>query len=245
MFRKITKNGRTYSTDIAAWVVIKTKKIAFPICFMLSPKNFQAHDPASSAKVEYLFQENGEYPVQSFLNKLRLIFALLLFPFRAVLNRLGIDPDIAGNVNSCYREEFTRISPSEKAVILPHCLTGDNCRAHFSKNEGVLCMKCGNCRCGEILALCKENGWQFYISPSTNFTKRLVERKDLRAAIGAACDYEIERGIKSTRITGRGVHLKKRRLIPQVIVAARYDCLHNDIDWEGLRNMILSERDCA
>ncbi|MCK9363899.1 MAG: DUF116 domain-containing protein [Syntrophales bacterium] len=179
----------------------------------------------------------------SISRKLRLLFTLLFYPFRAFLNRLGIGLDIAGNVNSCYREEFDRLPPSEKAVILPHCLIGDKCRAHFSKNEGVLCMKCGDCRCGEILALCKEKGWQFYISPSTNFTKRLTERKDIRAAIGAACAYEIERGIKSTRITGRGVHLKGRRLIPQVIVAERYDCLHNDIDWEELRNMIISGRD--
>lgn len=166
----------------------------------------------------------------------------MLFPFRAILARLGIGLDIAGRVNSYYREEFNLVPPPEKAVILPHCLTGDKCRAHFSKNDGVLCRKCGQCRCGEIFLLCEEKGWQFYISPSTNFTKRLTARKELRAAIGAACAYEIERGIKSTRITGRGVHLKERRLIPQVIVAARYDCIHNDIDWEGLRNMIISGR---
>jgi len=181
----------------------------------------------------------------SLSTKLRLLSTLLLFPFRAFLNRVGIGLDIAGNVNSCYLKEFNRVPASEKAVILPHCLTGDKCRAHFSKEEGVLCMKCGDCRCGEILALCREKGWQFYISPSTNFTKRLTERKDIRAAIGAACAYEIERGIKSTRITGRGVHLKKRRLIPQVIVAARYDCIHNEIDWEELRSMIIAGKDNA
>jgi hypothetical protein len=89
--------------------------------------------------------------------------------------------------------------------------------------------------------LCEEKGWQFYISPSANFTRRLAARKNIRAAIGAACEYEIERGIKSTRITGSGVHIKGRRVIPQIVMAARYDCIHNDIDWEGLRKMITAE----
>ena len=58
-------------------------------------------------------------------------------------------------------------------------------------------------------------------------------------AIGAACDFEIEKGIRSTPITLRGVRLKARKVIPQVILTARYDCLNNDIDWELLRRMIL------
>jgi hypothetical protein len=88
--------------------------------------------------------------------------------------------------------------------------------------------------------LCEDLGWQFYISPSANFTRRLARRKNISAAIGVACDYEIERGIKSTRINGNGVHLSGRRLIPQVIRAARYDCMNNDVDWEKLRKMIIS-----
>jgi hypothetical protein len=172
--------------------------------------------------------------------KLRLLFALVLFPFRSILKRLGISFDFAEAVNAYYREEFNRVPLSEKAVILPHCLTGDKCPARFSKNDGVICMKCMQCRCGEIHKLCEELGWQFYISPSANFTRRLAQRKKIGAAIGAACDYEIERGIKSTRITGRGVHLNRRKLIPQVIIAERFDCLNNDLDWEKLKGMIVS-----
>lgn len=174
-----------------------------------------------------------------FLEKLKTISVLLLFPYRSILGRMRIRLDIADCVNSYYHEEFKHVPASAKAVILPHCLTGDKCHARFSKNDGILCMKCGGCRCGEILALCQKQGWQFYISPSANFTRRLAGRKNIRAAIGAACEYEIERGIKSTRITGLGVHIKEQRLIPQMIVASRYDCLNNEIDWERLRGMIL------
>jgi hypothetical protein len=157
---------------------------------------------------------------------------------RSLLGRVGLHYDISAIANAYYRKAFERIPLADKAVILPHCLIGEKCQAHFSKEDGILCVKCKQCRCGEIHLLCEEKGWQFYVSPSTNFTKRLVQRKGIRAAIGAACDFEIEKGIRSTPITLRGVRLKERKVIPQVIRMARYDCLNNDIDWELLRRMI-------
>jgi hypothetical protein len=171
-------------------------------------------------------------------SRLKFVSAFFFFPMRSLLGRIGLGYDISRIANAYYRAKFDRIPAVEKAVILPHCLIGEKCKAHFSKEDGVLCVNCKQCRCGEIRLLCAEAGWQFYISPSTNFTKRLVQRKGFRAAIGAACDFEIEKGIRSTRITLRGVRLKQRKVIPQVIVTVRYDCLNNDIDWELLRRMI-------
>jgi hypothetical protein len=172
-------------------------------------------------------------------SRLKFVSAFFFFPMRSVLERLGIRYDIASIANAYYREDFDRIPTAEKAVVLPHCLIGEECKARFSKEEGILCVKCKNCRCGEIRTLCKEKGWQFYISPSTNFTKRLVQRKKIRAAVGGACDFEIEKGIRSTPITLKGVRLKRKKVIPQVILTARYDCLQNDIDWELLKQIIL------
>jgi hypothetical protein len=172
-------------------------------------------------------------------SRLKFVSAFFFFPMRAFLERLGIRYSISNIANAYYREDFDRIPAAEKAVVLPHCLIGEECKARFSKDEGILCVKCKNCRCGEIRTLCEEAGWQFYISPSTNFTKRLVQRKRIRAAVGGACDFEIDKGIRSTSITLKGVRLKRRKVIPQVIVTARYDCLRNDIDWELLKRIIL------
>jgi hypothetical protein len=171
-------------------------------------------------------------------SRLKFVSAFFFFPMRSLLGRIGLRYDISRIANAYYRAKFDRIPAAEKAVILPHCLIGEKCKARFSKEDGVLCVNCKDCRCGEIRLLCEEAGWRFYISPSTNFTKRLVQRKGIHAAVGAACDFEIEKGIRSTRITLRGVRLKQRKVIPQVIVTARYDCLNNDIDWELLRRMI-------
>jgi len=172
-------------------------------------------------------------------SRLKFMSAFFFFPFRSFLARLGIRYDISRIANAYYREDFDRIPAAEKAVVLPHCLIAEECKARFSKVEGILCMKCKKCRCGEIRSLCEEKGWQFYISPSANFTKRLVQRKKVRAAVGGACDFEIDRGIRSTPITLKGVRLKKKKVIPQVILTARYDCLQNDIDWELLKRIIL------
>ncbi|MCX5838243.1 MAG: DUF116 domain-containing protein [Deltaproteobacteria bacterium] len=171
-------------------------------------------------------------------SRLKFVSAFFFFPMRSLLGRVGLRYDISAIANAYYRKAFDQVPAADKAVILPHCLIGEKCKAHFSKEGGILCVKCKQCRCGEIRILCEEKGWQFYVSPSANFTKRLVRRKGIRAAIGAACEIEIEKGIRSTPITLRGVRLKERKVIPQVIRMARYDCLNNDIDWELLRRMV-------
>jgi len=178
-------------------------------------------------------------------SKLKIISAVLFFPLRSYLERLGIRYDLSSITNTYYREKFDSVPAAQKAVILPHCLIGDKCPARFSKEEGILCSKCKKCGCGEIRVLAEEQGWQFYITPSTGFTKRLVQRKTIRAAVGAACDFEIEKGIRSTPINTKGVQLKREKVIPQIILTARYDCLNNDIDWEQLKRIIRGERAAA
>jgi hypothetical protein len=161
-------------------------------------------------------------------SRLKFVSAFFFFPMRSFLGRLGISYDISGIANAYYREEFNRIPAAEKAVILPHCLIGEKCQARFSKEKGILCVNCKQCRCGDIRLLCEKEGWQFYISPSTGFTKRLVQRKGIRGALGAA------------PITLKGVRLKRKKVIPHVVLTTRYDCLENDIDWELLMRIIVA-----
>ena len=171
-------------------------------------------------------------------SKLKVFFALFFFPLRPFLARLGIHYDFSRITNSYYRRKFDDTPAARKAVILPHCLIGDKCRGRFSKEDGIVCIKCRNCRCGEIRTLSEEMGWQFYITPSVGFTKRLVQRKSIKAAVGAACHFEIGRGLRSTTVNTRGVSLQKGKVIPQIVMTSRYDCLQNDIDWELLKRVI-------
>jgi hypothetical protein len=172
--------------------------------------------------------------------KLKFIEALLLFPLRSLFAPTAAQSDLVNTANAYYRKAFNQTPASDRAVMMPHCLVSLKCQAKFSKENGILCINCKLCKCGEIKTLCDERGMQFYITPSIGFTKRLAHRKHVRAAIGVTCLYEIERGLKSTRLTLRGVDLKERRVIPQVILTKKYDCMENDMDWERLKRMILN-----
>jgi len=171
-------------------------------------------------------------------SRLKLLLALFFFPLRSCLARVGISYDLPSITNAYYIEKFKSIPAAQKAVILPHCLISNKCPARFSKEDGILCVKCKKCGCGEINALAGEQGWQFYITPSIGFTKRLVQRKTIRAA----CNLEIERGIRSTPINSKGVCLQKNKVLPQIIPTARQDCLNNEIDWERLKETIRGEK---
>jgi hypothetical protein len=172
--------------------------------------------------------------------KFNFLRALFLYPLRALFAEGEAQTNLVETANAYYRTAFNQTPARDKAVVLPHCLISPKCQARFSKEDGIVCVNCKLCKCGEIKSLCEEQGLQFYITPSIGFTKRLTNRKKLRAALGITCGFEIGRGLKSTRLTLRGVDLKERRVVPQVVLTARYDCLNNDADWDLLRRIILN-----
>jgi hypothetical protein len=146
--------------------------------------------------------------------------------------------DIMPVINEYYRKSFKALDARDIAVILPHCLIADRCPARFSKSDGIVCRKCDLCGCGRIRESAETRGYQFYISPSVGFTKRLVTRKNLRGVIGVACDYEISRGIASEKISGNGVKIEGTRVKTQGIRLRAYDCVRNDVDWGKIEELI-------
>lgn len=174
------------------------------------------------------------------MTKLKFLTTLFLFPLRSLFAENGAQSNLVRTINDYYRGAFNQVPAKDKAVMLPHCVVSRKCPGKFSKEEGILCVNCKLCKCGEIKALCEEQGLQFYITPSVGFTKRLTDRKKIRAALGTTCGFEIVRGIRSTRLTLKGVALRKRKVIPQVVLTTRYDCLDNDADWDLLRRIILN-----
>lgn len=149
-----------------------------------------------------------------------------------------MDPRLIEWGNEIYREDFKKVPVAERAVFLPHCLIHQKCPAKFSKEDGILCIKCHRCRCGEIRDLAEAYGYQFYITPSVGFTKRLAQRKHVRAAIGTTCLFEIERGLRTEKIASHGVVLKSEAVIPQITLTRDYNCIDNDTDWERIMRLI-------
>lgn len=170
------------------------------------------------------------------LMKLKFLWNLYLYKLQAFL---GLEKcDIMSVINDYYRDDFRKVDKKDVAVILPHCLIHDRCPARFSKFDGVLCTKCKLCGCGEICEIAGQKGYQFYISPSVGFTKRLARRKNLRGVIGVACDYEIEKGIHSEKISGNGVVIETRKIKTQGLRLQDYNCVHNSVDWEEIKKLL-------
>jgi len=170
------------------------------------------------------------------LKKLNFFLKLHLYKIQGLL---GLERcDIMSIINDYYRTDFLKIDKKDIAVILPHCLIADKCPAKFSKLEGVICNKCNLCGCGKIYAIAEQKGYQFYISPSVGFTKRLSQRKGLKGVIGVACDYEIKRGIRSEKIRGTGVKIAGDSIKTQGIRLNVYDCISNSVDWDKIEKLL-------
>lgn len=170
------------------------------------------------------------------LEKISLIWHVNIYRIQGLLGLKRID--IMSVINDYYRTDFYRLKKADVAVMLPHCLIADRCPAKFSKSDGILCTECDLCGCGEIRKLAEERGYQFYISPSVGFTRRLAQRKRLKGIIGVACDYEIERGIRSEKITDNGVKIENAKIVTQGVYLDVYDCIRNNVDWEKIRELI-------
>ncbi len=170
------------------------------------------------------------------LRKIKLFGLLCSYKLRSLLGLKK--PDIMSAINDYYRADFKRLKKEDIAVILPHCLISDKCPARFSKSDGVMCSQCKLCGCGKIYESALDKGYQFYITPSVGFTKRLIQRKHLKGIIGIACDYEIDRGIHSEKITNNGVRLNGSRIKTQGIRLAEFDCINNSVDWDKIEKLM-------
>ncbi len=170
------------------------------------------------------------------LRKIKFLVTLYSYKLRGVFGLKK--PDIMSAINAYYRSDFKKLRKEDIAVILPHCLIDDKCPARFSKANGVMCNKCNLCGCGKILEAAEQKGYQFYITPSVGFTRRLVQRKQLKGVIGIACDYEIERGIHSEKITDLGVRVNGTSIKTQGIRLHEYDCIKNNVDWEKIEELM-------
>ncbi|MEW6599865.1 MAG: DUF116 domain-containing protein [Nitrospirota bacterium] len=170
------------------------------------------------------------------LNKLKFLGNIYAYKLRILLGLKR--SNIMSVINAYYREEFLKLRKEDIAVILPHCLIDNKCPAKFSKIDGVLCNKCKLCGCGKIFESAEKKGYQFYITPSVGFTKRLVQRKKIKGVIGIACDYEIDRGIHSEKITDLGIRINGTSVKTQGIRLHLYDCINNSVDWDKIEEIM-------
>lgn len=168
----------------------------------------------------------------------KLLFLFHIYYYR-IMGVMGLKRnDIMVKINEYYGDSFRKLDRKDVAVILPHCLISDRCPARFSKQDGILCSNCNLCGCGKIHQAAKNRGYGFYISASVGFTKRLIQRKRLKGIIGVACDYEIDKGIATERMSNNGIHIQGTRVKTQGVRLHGYDCIHNSVDWDKIEDLL-------
>jgi len=133
--------------------------------------------------------------------------------FRFVnLDDIKIDTLIVEVQNSLFKPAFAKVEYKNRALFLPHCLRSTKCPGKLSF-DGVQCVECGQCCIGDIKKKAEKLGYGgVYITPGGMFTKRLLKEKNVKAAIGVACDFELREGLENCQkfgVPGQGIRLLK------------------------------------
>ncbi|MCD4807771.1 MAG: DUF116 domain-containing protein [Methanococcoides sp.] len=89
----------------------------------------------------------------------------------------------------------------KRLLFVPHCMRSLDCPAYATK-YGIQCKSCGKCVFNQLKGDAEKYGYEFYIVTGSSFVKNIL--KDIRAdgVLVIACDYEINKGMRSLAGTG-------------------------------------------
>jgi uncharacterized protein len=167
--------------------------------------------------------------------KVKLALSVFIFRYKFISRLLKIDPDIIKCVNEIFKDEFKKIPYPKRAIFLPHCLRARDCPAKLSSDDGILCISCGGCKCGEIKNLSEGMGYHFFIVPSAAFIKRIVLKYRFNGIYGVICDNDVKEIIREEKISSKGGKLNNMNIIPQGFKLKTSNCSKNTVDWENLK----------
>ncbi|MEM1587709.1 MAG: DUF116 domain-containing protein [Candidatus Bathyarchaeia archaeon] len=131
--------------------------------------------------------------------------------------------------NLAYRKVFSKVSFSDRILLLPQCLRPKDCLASF-KEFSYECKNCGNCRLGEIINLAKKLGYKgVYVISGGSVVSKIFEKMKPKACIGVACLKEL--------VLGSFV-AEKSGVITQCVALSKDGCVNTEVEWGFLRKII-------
>jgi hypothetical protein len=98
-------------------------------------------------------------------------------------------------------ERFSQIPPSERVLLLPHCLRhSKTCKATYD-GEGLQCVKCDvNCSVNRLKEAALKYGYKgICIAPGGKLAIKYVKTKQPSAVIAVACDKELLEGVQAIK----------------------------------------------
>lgn len=89
----------------------------------------------------------------------------------------------------------------KRLLFVPHCMRSLDCPAYATK-YGIQCRSCGKCVFDQLKADAEKYGYEFYIVTGSSFVKNILKDRRADGVLVIACDYEINKGMRSLAGTG-------------------------------------------
>jgi len=126
-------------------------------------------------------------------------------------------------------KELSDIEPSQRVLLLPHCLrSAETCKGKYTE-WGLECSECNpDCPANQLRQAAIKQGYKgVCIAPGGRLAIKYVEGKKPLAIVAVACKKELEEGIHGVReLAGNG-----QRRIPIVIVPlSKEGCVNTEVD---------------
>jgi hypothetical protein len=135
-----------------------------------------------------------------------------------------------------YLEQLAHINPSERILLLPHCLhRSDSCCAKYDQH-GLQCENCNpDCSINKLRAMALEYGYKgVCVAPGGRLAIKFVKETRPRAIVAVACDKELEEGVEEVK------KLAEQDIVPLIVIIPllRDGCIDTEVDNEKALEII-------
>jgi len=126
-------------------------------------------------------------------------------------------------------EQLSKIEPSQRILLLPHCLRRtETCQAKYNQ-QGLQCLECNpDCPVNNLREAAIRHGYKgVCVAPGGRLAVQFVKENSPRGIVAVACSKELEEGIHGVRELGEVDGLE----LPIVIVPLTKDgCVDTEVD---------------
>lgn len=133
-------------------------------------------------------------------------------------------------------KQLSKIVPSERILLLPHCLRQSNtCKAAYNQ-EGLQCIECDpHCAVNQLRNMAVECGYKgVCVAPGGRLALKFVEKNRPQAIVAVACQKELEEGVQGVK------ELAKDQIQPLVVIIplTKDGCVDTQVDVKGALDII-------
>ena len=125
-------------------------------------------------------------------------------------------------------KQLSQILPSERILLVPHCLRQSNtCKATYNQ-EGLQCIKCNaDCSVNQLRSAALELNYKgVCVAPGGRLALKFVKEKSPLAIVAVACEKELEEGVQGVK----GLADENSAPLIVIIPLVRDGCVDTEVD---------------